>query len=1529
MHRVFTGLLRVLFLAGPALALAILGAFYLLACVEALAGASGSPVETRLQTPGGELTVFAKSYDFDLESGRIQLNGVVVRKPNKKVLLSVGSVTLRNWRDLISGSPRGQVALRDVAANIIRKPNGQLDFQDYLPKRKPSETESAWSVDVWRANVSFLDETADQPWSRMVTVGHAAFDGSASAWTASGRFQAQGELNGKFQLDFDQDSGLTGQAQADIFEASNLLNDLKRSQEGKRYAEIRRASASGLSGSATARWQLPPKKELDYTIQVQGRAVTGSYDQYNLRGTNINLSLTPFGVSGVVNTQIDGAIVRSKGAYGYGKENRYVGILEVASSTPNQLPRDLKRLLPKGLNFQNARFSGDVQYGKTWSLNGNLSAKRVSFAGEDVQNVAGQINLNEMASSFVVSQASIRKSNLRGGIAWSPNKINGAFQANKVDLNALAKRFEVTAARGSASLLALVSGEPKSPTWRFRATGQGVVQLPQREPIDIRSFQGEASYRNGLWKLSRFNAISPDSEVVADGTWNPAKNQLNLDVMGAGIPAKSLLENASGTGALKGKVTGNLQDPKLNARVEFYEVGIGDYQLPIAFSQLLLDRKGIKLTDAVAYSGPAKLEGNGEWDFKTGRIAGSFSGQDVELSQWLGEDYAGYLDVKNGKVQGSLKRPQISANVEGEDLLASGFRVDKATASVESDLEKTLFRDIRASVGTGVVQAQADYLTSTGEGSIDGQANALPLRRLLRQSNSDVQVSGQTSNEFRAKFANRALTEAFLKGTIGDLTINRTDFGDGRLEAAWDGKAWTGTGFVGVLERFVEVPKLRFEPESQLIDAEVIGLQMKLEDLGKTVGNYLVNAAESGGGDVVAANATRARLGTASGTLDFRVLANGSIRDPNVEVTALSGGNLKLEGEDLGSFETQAKRSAKKWTIPELNWRRGEGLLRLDRPATIEENGDLDISGEFSNVAPAWFGSVSSALERMTGTASLSFSAFGKTSGPEIRAALTGNFGAQGTADQPYELNLHTIQLREGNIGVTGLFGYRGLKGNVQANIPFLYPFTIPEDELSVLISVPERQIKDLAEYLPSIDTDKSSGSVKLNIQLGGTISQLKLNGELDLAAPELATRGVETSLKDLLAKAQFDGETLRLSGSARSSAGGTATLDASGRLDGLEQLLDGYLDPILANRLAGSFNLQNWRVAERPPQRTGTSRTIPLTPARDAKTLQLEGTVNGTVAVGGTIGQPLLTGNLNVRDLAAVLPVFPESESSPSKYLIDPQFRIQARLDDIASLKTSTGAFELYGGGTDADATISGSLSRLTASASMRVFRGMLKLPSARISLEPGGSIRVAYDAGVGGEPVARADIDLEGRTNLTALRFGNLVERYAITLQMRGNLLKEGDLQLQAQSDPPDLSQERILQLLGQADLLESLTQRAYAGIGDRRLQSALTGFALPVVFDPITERIATTLGLEYLTVEYNALEGTTLTAARALGKGLILQGRRQLLDRFGERVRYDLRLTYRLPSTRGLLRRTTFSFGADQDRPWKIAIELSFRL
>ena len=154
---------------------------------------------------------------------------------------------------------------------------------------------------------------------------------------------------------------------------------------------------------------------------------------------------------------------------------------------------------------------------------------------------------------------------------------------------------------------------------------------------------------------------------------------------------------------------------------------------------------------------------------------------------------------------------------------------------------------------------------------------------------------------------------------------------------------------------------------------------------------------------------------------------------------------------------------------------------------------------------------------------------------------------------------------------------------------------------------------------------------------------------------------------------------------------------------------------------------------------------------------------------------------------------------------------------------------------------------------------------------------------------------------------------------------MLDSNGINLSASSDPPDLSQDRILGILGQTDFLQSIS----SGFKQSEAVGAVAQFIVPTLLDPLTADIAKGVGLDYLNVEYNMFDQASITFGKDIGNGFSFVGSRQLSEPPpGFLTRFDVRLIYRPRRVPGALRQIRFFFGADQDRAWKLGLDYGIR-
>jgi hypothetical protein len=314
----------------------------------------------------------------------------------------------------------------------------------------------------------------------------------------------------------------------------------------------------------------------------------------------------------------------------------------------------------------------------------------------------------------------------------------------------------------------------------------------------------------------------------------------------------------------------------------------------------------------------------------------------------------------------------------------------------------------------------------------------------------------------------------------------------------------------------------------------------------------------------------------------------------------------------------------------------------------------------------------------------------------------------------------------------------------------------------------------------------------------------------------------------------------------------------------------------------------------------------------------------NVDLKVEGELRSPRISGDVDLISGDIVVPQI-ETDTKPSPQpLVEPTFDVKIKVEDFTRVQAA-GAADLYLYG---DAALTGSLTKPRLASEIFVERGTFQLPGGKVRLDQGGTVDVEFDASTR-TPAAVMNVNLQGRTAVTTTLVTQLPERYDILVNVTGDLLREGGIQLSAESDPPGLSQNQIISLLGRTDVIEGFANTGERNLAEERLRSAVVGLAVPLVFERLTSPLAQGLGLDFLSLEYNQFEKGTIVAAKNIGRDFIVQVRRQVGQPLpGFPIRYEYRLDYRPRKLKGWFSRVSFFVGQDELRPWKLGFNYTVR-
>ena len=610
--------------------------------------------------------------------------------------------------------------------------------------------------------------------------------------------------------------------------------------------------------------------------------------------------------------------------------------------------------------------------------------------------------------------------------------------------------------------------------------------------------------------------------------------------------------------------------------------------------------------------------------------------------------------------------------------------------------------------------------------------------------------------------------------------------------------------------------------------------------------------------------------------------------------------SLTLRGRDAGELSATGKRTGGEWNIGRLAWQVGD--TSLDLYGHISESGTFDMAGDLSNFDVSWLNTFVPKVPLYSGTADLkAIDVSGTLDDPQGAATFSladlGYFDGPDAVSLPLSLD-QIITVKNRQIDLLGEIFYQGLSGTLEGTVPFSSLVEGDEERrpMKVDFVLKDRSFSWFAPYISSLDEQWSEGTVTGSATLSGLWGELSLEAVFNAKGDSLGFVGQETALTDVDFRFEMSDWETDLKGSFKSLLGGDVSVDLHAESPDLFAGETTAADLAARTTLSGTIHLNEFAARFRILDANRTSRAS---------------VSSDSLTVSGTLAEPKFTGGLRFSDLYVRLPNKLPDNGTAIEYAINPTFdglRISAA--EGSELDSGNAQIHFFGSG-----AINGSLQHPDLSLPLSVSGGVFRLPTARITLESGGSINIGYQSQLGTVPSAQVGLNLEGRTTVSARRADGRYESYQVQLNIKGDLLSDSGLQIQASSDPPDLSSEQIMAILGQKELIEGIAQ---GGSGTDVRDSIYTA-ALPAAATLFTAEFARDLKLDYIALDYNPFDQAVAGIGKSLARGLMLHGRRQLSTQAGSRLKYEVLLTYRLPLEDAFFSRLRLGLGMDQDVPW----------
>jgi hypothetical protein len=1517
---------RKLLLIGPSAVIAVWGYNYLQLCVNYLL-APGKPVEVRYKAKAGAVLIHADSYAVDLRLHCAFIKGLRIEAPSGGVVAHSKLVDISNW-DLKRGLTQSPIIdIYELSGSLVRFKNGQFELAGLLPPQQKSTSKAPYLIRVHRASILLVD-LKGRPWQQFVSSNSVTISGSGPNWLAFGQAQLPGMGSAVATVQNASGVGVQINGSTNSMDGTKFLSHILTDSTLHFLDKIRNLRVGHVVASGPIEVFVPANLRFRFQTKAVVAAKDLNFQGYHLDKATFAGIVGLGGAVGKCQASLGTNVVDLDGSVSFkGKLSAGAHVVARCQDIAS-LPKFLARYVPPGLTFSGAKFEGWSNWSEEQGpvAQGTATVSRITYRAETATDSKVSVFVNRDQVRTDLENVILAGSKPLGSMQVDlRNKTMVAYGlGDNLSLPVIGRLTHSPGAVGAGSIHAIATGPLSAPTISFLSQAEGSYQTGKYK-FGPDKLQVYGSYKKNQIRVARGYLEGKDGLFTISGNGSAAGQKLNLDVEARNVHPGRYVSGLEGVVSLSAKVSGDYKNPRAAGEVRAVDLNYKDQHVPAAVAHFVADRNHIEATHIGAISGTVDLDGSGGLNLNSSALHGSLSMTGLELAQYLGGNVAGLVDIPTISLSGSVKHPKVVARLLGTNLICGDILVDGIEALVSVTPENAVVDHATANFAGGSVSATGSYDLKTKTGSGVATSTALDLGKIVPALGESITVSGfATLTEAKVAYKDGQVSGT-ATGKIDNIVANGAAAGDGNWALASNGHIVSGNVSIGEV-----LPELR-----------VIDLDGSYNIDDKTISGTF-DSDRSPLREIVAASlrylpatlaANRTALIAASGDVTIGAKVAGPVATPDISIGTFQINNLAYKGQPFGNLiASNISRTKRTWSIPQLTLSGPEGSISAS--GTVAEQGRIQAaiaSVKDANLKASAFGVFVPALVTSKADAKFSATLSGDTSAPDLNATVKLNHVASAPSssdgakpDRDLTITLDKIGIAKGTIGIGGAYGYDGFTGSFDGTAPFSYAGGFGEGSIQAHLVLDKRELKDLPFITEFVDPARSQGTLSGELSATGPMSNLTLDGGFDFSAETLGFRfsdpnayikRVDDELKNVQVKLSVSGgHTLILSANGTEVRGGDISLTSNMDLPDLgsisnkdsSTIMGQFLDSPLSGRLAAKN----------------------LTFKQSAPGGYVAGVIDGETTFGGTFKNPAIgtrdkPGAFTLSHVESTLPTFPSKGSASAPSNFNPEFNLTAILKDPAHIKSSTADLLLNG-----NSSLKGSLTEPQAKADFVVASGTVRLPGGTVRLTQGGTVDLNYINSFGQESTAAIDVDLEGKTSITAIRYGQTTQRYDITVDITGNLLQQNGIRFDAISDPPDLSSDDVLALLGQKNLLESL------GSGDpnadeQRIRDALVGFALPSVLDPYTSSLAHNLSLDYISLEYNAVNLATVDFAKSISPDFTLQYRQQVgTPPPGYRSIYDFRLVYSPRKGPKLFRRLSLSAGTDQDRPWKIALEYGVR-
>lgn len=1575
--------LRFLVFVAPTLGVGIWGGIYLYNCSQ-YASAPGTGIGFNVPTPGGELAASCTNYSFNPFLGVAIADEVRIKDPQGQLIARAGKVIVKGIR--FDGSVAPSVQIKNAFVALRRDKKGKFVLQNYLPKPSEEKSDVPFEITLENCEALLIDESVSTPRRDRITIKKGKVIGQGDELYGQVAARLPSIATGDFQ--FRKTVGGFLLESPNVFvNLANLRTRLSLGPEKKWLDSINPLKFDSATASGSLKLIVPRKSNPTFKSDFRLDTMNGKWDQYPFGNVTFKGQLTETGIVGQIDTFLEGTKARFQGAASFAKKFVVSGKLEATGINQN-LIKKYGLELPKEVNFASASTTTLLNFDdKGLSLRGTANATELLAYKQ-------KLTLQPVRYSFAQNQLEVHLPNVKSGsttasglLAFDTKKGTYRFAADLPSVAAqdfsqwLPTQMKNTTGNFRLKVEGNKANPPNvkligrlNPSWK---AGDETFKLPSGD-IAIR-------YSNGKAWIDRYESTDPGAKLAVTGWLVPGKD-CQIKVFASNLNLANYVEDAKGSLDGRISVSGPLNKPVVEGKLAGFSLGYKglDGEIAAATSSVTSEGTMIRLKDLLALRGSGQLRADVAYDWKKDELSGKANAIGLTIDDFVQSPVTGAVDVPEIQIEGKLSDPIVTGSFNSNGLVAKGFTGEEGKSRLKyefspkdiqgkfvANTKSVKITEAKTKLLGGVIEGVGvDFNPETKSVLLSGEFAKIEIDQLIdslqwlekgesddqlksRRVNEGFQVRGKTSGKWSLSLGDGKFVGLKTNARLDDVHLNKAFFGAGDFDVEYKNQSWNLNALIGSLNDYLRVDQVSYNTENKSLSGDLLTYNLPIKEL--------ISAIEP---QFEGKEANYERLKLLNGKLGLYATLSGTTDSLDVNIAECGISELRLGQKNLGSLNLKANYAENDLTVTEgrlagpkitsiaLPW---VGVIKLDEKSQFFD-GSINFSGKsidfktvdakvdiqgfhVANLSP-----IIPALESIDlDIRNAKLTATGEIAKPKLNGTISTrtNFKKNTTKTELLRnpllasAEISSEPTEKGfDVKLNSQFSFASLDGIANGRVALNEDWALNLDA-PVFAEAKFEGKRDLAPFLAQlkgVEIGEKGGYVQGGIVLSNTLKDKKFSGGFELNLEGIRSKeivpllgkSVDAGLRDIQVKVgikelgkNFGIDLIASAASAQSpiiaadAKSGYSQIQITKPIEKLVQGDQTVQEWLKDSNLKGAISMNAVRFEQLFPD-GGSIESVFETPP------------NKPVTITGSILAPEITGEIGIRGVKTQIPALTPQPSSGTSSSFNPILNLDFKLQNAAQIKTSGMEVAIRGG-----AAVKGPLKALNVDGSFLLDRGELTLPGARVNLVPDGEIKLIYQ-GDRFEAQAEMPADLRGEAAVTTLKNPTTPERYEINLGIKGDLLDPAGVKLTATSVPADLSQDRILGLLGRTDLLDSALRPGSNANLEEDLRNAVASFALPNLLGGLTNNVARGLGLEYVSIDYNAFEQLSLSFAKSLGSGFFFQTRRQISTPLpGLPQNYDIRLAFRPRKVPGAIQNLSFSIGTDQFRPYKFSLDYTQRV